>query len=164
MKKVILFKEALAMIIQYTIGLVLPWWVVDIINRNLIEGYNSKFLIYSQFNKRIIGLILPWWVPILFESDKRIKKPAFEKQVASVKSSGFTVGMCSNHPYGAYGGYHAIYESPERNKYYCIYCGGSSTNINILTACSCTFHPNGQKSHHRLVKNAKSEKEIEILV
>ena len=152
------------MIIQYTIGLVLPWWVIDIINRNMIEGYGSNFSSYSKFNRWVIGLILPWWVPVLLENDRKMKITAFDKDETDSLSD-LNHGMCSNHPHGAYGGYHAIYESPECNRYYCIYCGGSSPNLNILTAGSCTFHPNGQRSHRQVLAERKSsEKEVEILV
>jgi hypothetical protein len=153
------------MIIQYTIGLVLPWWVIDIINRRLIEGYGSKFLSYSKFNRWVVGLILPWWVPILLENDRRMNITTFDKEENGDSSSDLSRGMCSNHPHGAYGGFHAIYESPECNRYYCIYCGGSSPNLNILTAGSCTFHPNGQTIHYQpFIERKKSAKEAEILV
>jgi hypothetical protein len=165
MNKVILFKDMLTIIIQYTVGLILPWWLIDFINRNLIEGYQSKFLSYSKLNRWVIGLILPWWVLILWESDKSMKITTIDTVADKHGSSGPGGGMCSNHPYGAYRGFHAIYESQEHNKYYCIYCGGSSPNLNILTAYNCTYHPNGQESHHRpLVERSISEKELEILV
>lgn len=64
MNKVTIYlkEKVLTRIIQYTIGLILPWWVIDLINRQIVNGYDSQFLNYKKIYRYTVGLILPWWI------------------------------------------------------------------------------------------------------
>jgi len=69
----IFFGKMIAFLIQYTIGLVLPWWLIDIINNFIINGYSSKFTNFKKINRYTFGLILPWWTLLIFEGNKQSK-------------------------------------------------------------------------------------------
>ncbi len=47
--------------IRFTLGLIIPWWITQIIN-SLVSGgaynYQTKGAWYIKYT---IGLILPWW-------------------------------------------------------------------------------------------------------
>ncbi len=69
MNKLVRFlkEKVLVTVIQFTIGLMLPWWVIDLINCKLIECYESIFHNYNKFMRYSFGLILPWWTMFLFK-------------------------------------------------------------------------------------------------
>ena len=60
--------KILPALVKYSIGLVLPWWLVVIIQRSLVKSeykndytienyiYAGKFVLYT------LGLIFPWWM------------------------------------------------------------------------------------------------------
>jgi len=65
------FGKMIALLIQYTIGLVLPWWIIDAINSFIFDSYSSKFSSFKKINRYTIGLILPWWILLVFEGNKQ---------------------------------------------------------------------------------------------
>jgi hypothetical protein len=178
MNKIVKFlkETVLTFIIQYSIGLILPWWVIDIINRSLIEGYDSKFSNYSKLGKWVIGLILPWWILVLLESDKKmsISSTTFSESDSRALSnsknqkkyyckfcghswnniSDMTGNVCECHPNGSGKGYHQPYEGEEKSKYYCKYCGHSWSSISSMAGNVCQNHPNGSgKGFHEPALN-----------
>jgi predicted Mrr-cat superfamily restriction endonuclease len=57
--------------------------------------------------------------------------------------------MCSRHPDGTNKGRHKLYESGEKEKYTCKYCGVSQSSISSLTSSMCSRHPAGSfKGRH----------------
>lgn len=72
------FGRMFATIIQYTVGLVMPWWLIDGVNDFLIDSYEERFDDYSNWHKYTYGAILPWW--IMFLIVKTITKNNEKKQ------------------------------------------------------------------------------------
>ena len=59
----------LPFLIKYTIGLLLPWWLVLILQRAVVKReYRSDYTIDNwDYNKLVLytlGLIIPWWILI----------------------------------------------------------------------------------------------------
>ena len=65
-------EKVLTALIQFTIGLILPWWVIDLINSQLVEGYVGKFYNYKKIIRYTVGIILPWWTLLGFQRNKTI--------------------------------------------------------------------------------------------
>jgi len=81
------FGKMIAFLIQYTVGLVLPWWLIDAINNIVIDGYLSKFSNFKKINRYTFGLILPWWTLLIFEGNKQSKIEGSDTNSLSTPSS-----------------------------------------------------------------------------
>lgn len=153
--------KAFAWLIQYTIGLLFPWWLIDIINRSILESYDSKFLSYKKINRYTVGLIFPWWALFLVEGNKmsistsdsryfeknhnqQKNKKVYCRYCGSSHSSvyGLTSGACRNNPSG---GRHVVYDGELKPRYTCKFCGMTHTSIYNLTSGACHNNPSSGK-------------------
>lgn len=157
-------EKVLVFLIQYTIGLLFPWWLIDFINARLIEGYSGKFTEYGKLIKYTLGLVLPWWILILLQGNKMetmtdgTKSTSKTKEVYFCKYCGveynsvdrMTGSICPRHEDGQGKGRCTPYEGGVKDKYVCKFCGTSAKSINILTGGVCVKHPMGQgKGRHQ---------------
>ncbi len=115
------FGKVYSNIITYTIGLVLPWWLVDFIADGFgaIESYESKSTKYRKIHRYTYGLILPWWTLYVFNPKK---KEPYEEDVEDsrlrIKGSGVAASAMSESI-----DIKESEKSPKEKNYYCSQCG-----------------------------------------
>lgn len=82
------FGKVFSTLIQYTIGLVMPWWLLNAINKGLISSYEKKFYRFSKLHRYTYGIILPWWFLFIVEViRKQLKKESIESESESLEVS-----------------------------------------------------------------------------
>lgn len=157
-------EKVLVFLIQYTIGLIFPWWLIDLVNRKLIDGYSGQFNSYNKFIRYTIGLILPWWILALLQGNKMqintdstesVNNPKSKKEVYYCKYCGIkynslsslTGSLCPRHEMGPHKSRCQPYEGTIKDKYQCKFCGIDSNSINQLTSGICPKHPSGERKH-----------------
>ena len=118
------FGKVFATLIQYTIGLVLPWWLLNSINKALIESYTEKFLHFGKLHRYTYGIILPWWLLYAVgKSNSKSQKEVINEGETSVGNMEKSAKM-----FFAQKANKSERKSKEKN-FYCTGCGMHVTDV-----------------------------------